>query len=227
MKLESKVVLITGAKGGLGTFVTNAFLESGASVIGVSRSIKATDFPHARFSAAQAELSSAAEARELVAKFPRIDALVHLVGTFAGGQSVAVTDEGTFERMFSTNFKSALHLIQAVLPMMRESGGGHILAIGSRAAVEPQPGIAAYAASKAALLTLIRTVALENKDKQISANIVLPATMDTPANRSAMPAADYSKWVQPAEVANMLKTLAASQPGQISGAVIPIYGGEL
>ena len=227
MNLDNKVVLITGAKGGLGNFVTNAFLEAGASVVGVSRSIKAEDFVHPRFSAAQAELSSAAEARELISKFNRIDAVVHLVGTFAGGQTVAATDDATFDRMFSTNFKSALYLIQAVVPLMREAGGGHILAIGSRAALEPQPTIGAYAASKSALLTLIRTVALENKDKQISANIVLPATMDTPANRSAMPQADYSKWVQPAEVANLLVHLAASQPGQISGAAFPIYGGEL
>jgi len=227
MNLDNKVVLITGAKGGLGTFVTHAFLEAGATVIGVSRSIKDSDFPQPRFSAAQAELASAAAARDLIAKYKRIDALVHLVGTFAGGQPVAATDDSDFERMLSTNFKSALYLIQAVLPLMREAAGGHILAIGSRAAVEPQPMIGAYAVSKAALLNLIRTVALENKDKKVSANIVLPSTMDTPVNRSAMPAADYSKWVQPAEVASMLVALAASQPGQISGAVIPIYGGEL
>ncbi len=227
MNLDNKVVLITGAKGGLGNFVTHAFLEAGARVIGVSRSIQDADFPHPHFSAAQAELSSANQARELIAKFTRIDAVVHLVGTFAGGQTVAETDDATFEKMFSTNFKSALYLIQAVVPLMREAGAGHILAIGSRAALEPQPAIGAYAASKAALLALIRTVALENNDKKISANIVLPATMDTPANRSAMPQADYSKWVQPAEVANLLVHLAASQPGQISGTAIPIYGGEL
>ena len=227
MNLDNKVVLVTGAKGGLGNFVTNAFLEAGARVVGVSRSIKADDFPHPRFSAAQAELSSAAEARKLTAQFERIDALVHLVGTFAGGQTVAETDDANFDRMFNTNFKSALYLIQALLPLMRQAGGGHILAIGSRAALEPQPTIGAYAASKAALLALIRTVALENRDKHVSANIVLPATMDTPANRSAMPQADFSKWVQPAEVASLLVHLAASQPGQISGAAIPIYGGEL
>ena len=227
MNLDNKVVLITGAKGGLGNFVTNAFLKAGARVVGASRSIKDGDFSHPRFSAVQAELSSAGEARELIARFERIDVVVHLVGTFAGGQTVAATDDATFDRMFSTNFKSALYVIQAVVPLMRETGGGHLLAIGSRAAVEQQPMIGAYAVSKAALLALIRTVALENKDKHISANIVLASTIDTPVNRSSMPAADYSKWVHPAEVANLLVHVASSLPGQISGAAIPIYGGEL
>jgi len=227
MKLDNKIVVISGANGGLGNSVTKAFLEAGAHVIGVSRSIKGADFPHPRFSAVQSELSSAAEARELIAPLEQIDALVHLVGGFTGGKSIAETGEETFEKMFNMNFKAALYLVQAVLPKMREAGGGHILAIGSRAALEPQPAIGAYAASKAALLALIRTVALENKDKLISANILLPATMDTPGNRSAMPAADFTKWVQPGEVAKMLIHLASSRPGQISGAAIPIYGGEL
>jgi len=231
MNLTNKVIVITGARGGLGNFVTNAFLEAGARVVGVSRSIKAGDFPQPGFTAVQAELSGGASALELAANVMsqqgRIDGLVHLVGAFAGGQTVDATAEDTLDRMLDTNFKSAFHIIQAVLPRMQAGGGGHILAIGSRAALEPQPTIGAYAVSKAALVALIRTVALENKDKGISANIVLPSTMDTAVNRSAMPAADFSKWVDPGEVARLLVHLAGSQPGQINGAVIPVYGREL
>jgi NAD(P)-dependent dehydrogenase (short-subunit alcohol dehydrogenase family) len=230
MNLKDRVVVITGAKGGLGTFVTNAFLEAGARVVGVSRSIKDSDFSHPEFSAVQAELSSGAAAREVadrvIAQQGRIDGLVHLAGGFAGGTAVDAIDEQTLDQMFDVNFKSAFHVIQAVLPHMR-SGGGHILAIGSRAAVEPQAMVGAYAASKAALVSLIRTVAVENKGKKISANIILPSTIDTPVNRSAMPSADFSKWVQPSELANLLVHLVSSQGGQINGAVIPIYAGEL
>jgi NAD(P)-dependent dehydrogenase (short-subunit alcohol dehydrogenase family) len=110
---------------------------------------------------------------------------------------------------------------------MREQKSGRILAIGSRAAVEPSPMAGVYAASKAALVSLIKTVARENSDRGITANVVLPGTMDTPGNRTAMPAADFSKWVQPSQVAKLLVHLASAQASQMNGAVIPIYGGEV
>jgi NAD(P)-dependent dehydrogenase (short-subunit alcohol dehydrogenase family) len=230
MKLNGKVILITGAKGGLGTFVTKAFLEAGAHVVGVSRSIRDSDFPHAGFSAIPAELSSGEATRALVAtalaKCTRIDGVVHLMGGFAGGQSVADADDATVDRMLDLNFRSAVHIVRAVLPEMCSQGHGHILAIGSRAAVEPLPLAGAYAASKAALVSLIRTVARENGDRGISANVVLPGTMDTPANRAADPGADYSKWVQPSQVAGLLVHLASDAASQVSGAVIPVFGGE-
>ena len=231
MPLKDKVVIITGAKGGLGTFVTNAFLGAGARVAGVSRSIQSSDFPHAGFTAMPAELSNGDAARALadtvVAKLGRVDVLVHLVGAFAGGKSVADTDDATLEKMLDLNLRSAFHIVRAVLPAMRSQGCGRVLAIGSRVATEPQAMVGAYSASKAALVAVIRTVALENKDKGISANVVLPGTMDTPANRAAMPGADYSKWVQPSQVADLLVYLAGDSASQISGAVIPVLGGEL
>ena len=230
MDLHERVVLVTGAKGGLGTFVTNSFLEAGARVIGVSRSIAASDFPNPNFSAISSEISSGDNARtlvgEVVAKCGRLDGLVHLVGAFAGGQSVAETDDATLDRMLNLNFRSAFYMIQSVLPRMREQGSGRILAIGSKAAVEPSPMAGAYAASKAALVSLIRTVARENSDRGIAANILLPGTMDTPANRAAMAGADFTKWVQPDQVAKLLVHLMSDQASQVNGAVIPVYGGE-
>jgi NAD(P)-dependent dehydrogenase (short-subunit alcohol dehydrogenase family) len=225
---ENKVVLITGAKGGLGTYVTQEFLDAGATVIGVSRSISPADFPNSRFAAKPAELSTASAARALVndviATHERIDVLVHLLGAFAGGKLIPDTDDAILEKMFELNFRSAFHMAQAVLPHMQRQRSGRIIAIGSKAAVEPGAMAGAYSASKAALVSLIRTIANENKDLCISANVVLPGTMDTAANRAADPQADISKWVDPGQVAAMLVHLASDDAAQVTGAVIPVYG---
>jgi len=231
MILENRVVFITGAKGGLGTHVTNAFLAAGATVAGVSRSIQQSDFDHSRFTAIPAEISSrqAAEtlAAEATTRFGRIDAVVHLVGGFAGGTTVAESDDATLDQMFDLNFRSLFHLARAVLPGMRSRRAGALLAIGSRAAVEPSSGFGLYSASKAALVSLMQTIAKENAVYGITANVVLPGTMDTPANRRALPDADTSKWIQPSQVAALLVHLASCQATQLSGAVIPVYGGEV
>jgi NAD(P)-dependent dehydrogenase (short-subunit alcohol dehydrogenase family) len=230
MELRGKVVLITGARGGLGTFVTNSFLDAGASVIGVSRSISDADFPREGFMALPAELTGVENARQVVdaaiAKTGRIDGLIHLTGGFAGGEPVSDTDEVTLDRMLDLNFRSAFYVIRAILPSMRDQGGGRIIAIGSKAAVEPSPMAGVYAASKAALVSLIRTVARENSDQGISANIVLPGTMDTPANRAADPKADTSKWIHPCQIAALLMYLMSCQAALVNGAVIPAYGRE-
>jgi NAD(P)-dependent dehydrogenase (short-subunit alcohol dehydrogenase family) len=227
MKLAGKTVLITGAKGGLGTFVTQAFLEAGAQVIGVSRSIADSDFANPSFRAIPAELSSLDTARTLMDKAGRVDSVVHLLGGFAGGQSIPETDDTTFERMFDLNLRSLFNIVRAVLPRMRSQGSGRLLAIGSKAAGEPSPMSGVYAASKAALVSLMRTVAAENRDRCISANVILPGTMDTPQNRAANPGADYSKWVHPAQVAALLVHLASDEAAQVNGAVIPVFGGDI
>ncbi|MBZ5729195.1 MAG: SDR family oxidoreductase [Acidobacteriia bacterium] len=155
MNLHGKVALITGAKGGLGNFVTEAFLAAGARVVGVSRSIQASEFPHAGFTAIAADLVTGEAARKLVedvaARCGRIDALVHVMGGFAGGKSVAETDDATLEKMLDLNYRSAFFVARAVLPQMRRQGGGRILAVASRQAVEPGAMVGAYSASKAAL----------------------------------------------------------------------------
>ncbi len=229
--LEGKVALITGAKGGLGSFVTEAFLAAGAHVAGVSRSIQANDFSHPKFIAMPAELSNSEAAQklveEIVARFQRLDALVHVMGGFAGGKSVMETDDATLEKMLDLNYRSAFFISRAVLPQMRQQGSGRILAVASRQGVEPAAMTGAYSASKAALISLIHTIALENKDRSISANCVLPATMDTPANRAGDPKADRTQWVQPAQVAALLVHLASDAGAQITGAAIPFYGKQV
>src|SRR6185369_15917381 len=230
MNLQGKVTIITGAKGGLGTSVTQAFLAAGATVVGVSRSIQASDVSHPGFHAMPAELSSGDAARKLagdvVAQFGRIDAVVQVMGGFAGGKSVAETDDATLEKMLDLNYRSAFYIARAALPQMRQQGSGRILVVASRQGVEPAPTVGAYSASKAAVISLVRTIALENKDRGISANTVLPGTMDTPGNRSWNPGGD-ANWVEPAQVAAMLVHLASDEGAQITGAAIPIYGWQV
>jgi len=221
--LNNKVVLITGATGGLGAAVTKAFLNAGALVAGSSRSIKDADFPHPNFTAFPAE---PALIEKVAAKYGHIDTFVHLVGAFDGGKSTEDTTEEALEKMLDINLKGFFRIAREILPLMKQRNSGTILAIGSRAAVEPSANVSAYALSKAALVSLIKTIAAENKNTGISANIVLPATMDTAPNRAAMPTADFSKWVQPEQVAAMLVHLASPAAAQVTGAVIPIYGGE-
>lgn len=226
--MTGKFALITGASGGLGTHVSKALLDAGATVVGLSPNIKQSDFDHPNFTALPASLSSLDAAKKavdtVIARFARIDILAHLVGGFAGGQAIAETDDRTFQRMFDMNLNSAFHILRAVLPHMRQAGVGRIIAIGSRAAENPGPKIGVYSASKAALVSLIKTVALENKDSGITANVILPGTIDTPANRKDMPGADVSQWVQPASLASLIVWLAGDAAQDVTGAVIPVYG---
>lgn len=228
--MKDKVVLVTGADGGLGSHVTEAFLDAGASVVGTSRQIRQSAFSSPRFTAVPAELSTLEGARRLVeqtvARFGKLDVLAHTVGGFAGGQSVAETDDATFQRMFDVNLNSLFHMLRAAVPVLRQTGDGRIIAIGSRAALEPGPGVGAYSASKAAMVSLIRTVALENKDAGLTANVILPGTIDTPANRGAMANAEFSKWVRPSTIASLITWLAADAGKDVNGAVIPVYGSE-
>lgn len=228
--MKGKVVLVTGANGGLGIYVTQAFLDAGATVIGTSRKIQPSDFDSPNFTAVPADISRIEGAREVVdlvvARFGKLEVLAHTVGGFTGGQSVADTDEVIFERMLDLNLNSVFHILRATIPALRRTGDGRIIAIGSRAALEPGAGVGAYSASKAAMVSLIRTVAVENKDAGVRANVILPGTMDTPANRKAMPNADFSKWVRPASVANLITWLAGDAGRDVNGAAIPAYGSE-
>ncbi len=224
--MKDKVVLITGAKGGLGSFVTQRFLATGATVIGTSRSISKEDFPGLNFVPLPVDFTKAAAVREavetVVSRFGELDVLVHVLGGFAGGQTVAETDDATWEQMRDLNLTSAFYVLRAAIPHLRKSGNGRIIAIGSLTAVEPHAGLGAYVTFKSALATLVRTVALENRDAGVTANLILPGTMDTPANRKSMPAADFSKWVRPGDVADLALWLAEDHAAQVTGTVIPI-----
>ena len=229
--ISGKVVMVTGANGGLGALVTQALLEAGAAVVGVSRHIRQSDFKQVGFTALAAEISTAEGAKNaveaIVTRFGKIDVVVHTVGGFAGGPSIADTDDATFQRMLDMNLNSAFYVLRAAIPQLRKSGRGRLIAIGSRAALEPGPGVGAYSASKAALVSLVRTAALENKDSGMTANTILPGTIDTTANRKSMPGADFSKWVRPEAIASLIVWLSGEGGKEISGAAIPIYGSDV
>jgi NAD(P)-dependent dehydrogenase (short-subunit alcohol dehydrogenase family) len=225
--IQEKVVLITGATGGLGIVVTAAFQKAGARVAAVDRAPKGDTGE--RFLSFAADLSTLDGARgtveKVAAQWGRVDVLAHLIGGFAGGQSIADTDDAMFDRMINLNLRTAFYMFRAAVPRMRAQGSGRLLAIGSRAAVEPSPASGIYAASKAALVSLVRTLAAENANRGITANVILPETMDTPANRKSMPTANFSQWVLPAQVASLLVYLAGDDAQAVNGAAIPIYGG--
>jgi NAD(P)-dependent dehydrogenase (short-subunit alcohol dehydrogenase family) len=213
--LSNKTALIIGAKGGLGTSVTKAFLDAEASVVGVSRSISAADFPHPRFTAIAADLTRSTSARDVLTAatvtHPRIDILVHVMGGFAGGQPVDETSDDTLEQMLTLNFRAAFYAARAVIPLMRAQRSGRILTVASRQGVEPAVNVSAYNASKAAIVSLTKTIALELKGTGITANTVLPGTMGP-------------NLVDPRQVAALLVHLASDAASDITGASIPIYG---
>jgi NAD(P)-dependent dehydrogenase (short-subunit alcohol dehydrogenase family) len=215
--------LITGANGGLGTAVSQEFLATGAKVIGVALQWKQP----APFTTISTDVTTEAGCDSMVRQALEqgpIDALVHLVGGFAGGSPVADTTDPTWDSMMNVNLRAAFCCIRAALKPMNAAGRGRIVAIGTRMAVEPSPNFAAYAVSKAALVALIKTVAAEGQKFGVTANVVLPSTIDTPANRAAMPKADFSRWVAPQSIAKLLVFLTSEAAADTSGAVIPIYG---
>ena len=152
----------------------------------------------------------------------------HRVTTSDANQLTYATVEATtdeeWQNILDINLTGIFKVTRAVIPHMRNAGSGRIIGISSRQAESPAATIGAYSASKAAFSSLMLTVALENKDAGITANTILPGTMDTPGNRQAMPAADTSQWVQPASVASLIAWLAGDAGKDVTGAAIPVYG---
>jgi len=228
--MKDKVVFITGANGGLGSSVTRAFLRQGARVIGGSLRITAADFPQPNFEALAIDFNKLDEIKGGVAKiaerYGRLDVLVHVLGGFAGGSSVAETSDEMWQQMQNINLTSAFHVFRESIPHLRKSKGGRLIAIGSLTAAQPHANLGAYVTFKAALSMLVQTVALENADAGLTANVILPGTMDTPGNRKSMPDADFSKWAKTEDVAELVLSLADEQARHLTGLAIPIEGGR-
>jgi NAD(P)-dependent dehydrogenase (short-subunit alcohol dehydrogenase family) len=224
--MKDKVILITGANGGLGSSITQAFLGTGATVIGASYSISAAEFPQPNFLPISADLTKASAVNEVVKsvidRYKRLDTLIHVLGGFAGGKTIADTDDATWNQMYDLNLSSAFYVLRAAIPHLRKSGQGRIVAIGSLTALQPWVGLGAYVTTKTALVALVRTVALENQDAGLTANVILPDTMDTPGNRKSMLNADTSKWVRTTDVADLALWLADERAAHITGTAIPI-----
>jgi NAD(P)-dependent dehydrogenase (short-subunit alcohol dehydrogenase family) len=150
--------------------------------------------------------------------------LVNLVGGFAAGPRVDETPIEDFEKQFRLNLRPTYLMTQAAVPTMIEAGGGSVVCVGTRAALQPFKGAAGYIASKAAVIAFANAVAVEYKDDGVRCNTILPSVIDTPANRAGMPKADHDKWVKPAEIAGVIAFLLGGDSAPTSGAAIPVYG---
>jgi NAD(P)-dependent dehydrogenase (short-subunit alcohol dehydrogenase family) len=227
--MTAPVVLITGASGGLGVPVTETFLGAGFRVSAVARrwpdSGPGADAGLVRL---EGDVGNEASAQLVVQKtlstYGRIDALIHLVGGFAGGDGVAETPVDQWQQMMSLNCWSAVTMMRAAIPPMRAAGRGRVIVIASQAASDPPSHYAAYSASKAALIAVARSAAAELKKTGVTVNAVLPGTIDTEANRKAMGAANASRWVKPASIGSLLLWLCSDAGRDVNGAMIPMDG---
>lgn len=232
-KLTDKVALITGAAGNLGRATALAFLEAGARVVLIDRApARLRDlYPELRDSAdhrlaegidASEPAAAAALVDEVAVRFGRIDALVNTVGTYRGGKSVEEEELDTWDLLFEVNLRTTLVMCRAVIPVMREGGGGRIVNVAARSALAAGAGSVAYAASKSGVLRLTEGLAKELEPAMIGVNCVLPGTLDTPQNRQAMPDADHSRWVAPESVAAAIVFLASDEARAVSGVALPV-----
>ena len=233
--LQDRVILITGATGALGSAVVRELAPTGARLALTSRSLEALrqlasdiGLSEAHLHLDTSDLSQAGEVEGLIAgileKFGRLDALVNTVGGWAGGKTVAETSLEAWQHMLDLNLRTAFLLSRSVLPPMLEAGWGRIVHTSSKSAVEPRAKGAAYAVSKMGLITLTEVIAAEVKGTGVTANVVLPSTIDTPANRKMMPKADPSGWVPPERSAATMRFLCSDAAASINGARLAIYG---
>lgn len=227
-----RIALITGGAGGLGRACVDAFLADGWHAAVPTHHGGGDDALHEaagrhgeRLTWFHADLTTEDGAARSVARTlewaGRLDAVVHTVGGYAGGAPLHEAPVETWDRMMDVNLRSAYLVARAALPRLRE--GGSLVFVSSRAALTGRKGHAAYAVSKAALLTLVEAIAEEQKGRA-RANAVLPGTIDTPANRAAMPGADHDAWTTPDEIARVILFLASPASAPVSGAAVPVYG---
>jgi NAD(P)-dependent dehydrogenase (short-subunit alcohol dehydrogenase family) len=232
MSFTNRTVLVTGAAGNLGRAVADAFTERGANLVLVNRGRESLE---RAFGAEgerrllvptnlldQAQVNAAAQAA--IRRFKRIDVLCNLAGGFRMGQPVHETSDETWNLLFDINARTLLHAVRAVVPGMIESGGGKIINVGAYAAQKGVAQMGAYVAAKSAVIRLTEAMAAELREKNINVNCVLPTVIDTPENRKAMPNADPSRWVAPADLARTIVFLASDDARAIHGAAVPVTG---
>jgi NAD(P)-dependent dehydrogenase (short-subunit alcohol dehydrogenase family) len=233
MSRADTVALVTGGTGALGRAVTLAFLDAGARVTVSYRGPAGRDAlvaavpaaSHGRLQTVAADVTEWDAVRRLVAETTahhgRLDALVNVAGGFAVG-GLADTDHEVWEGMLALNLRSAFFCCRAALPQLRAAGRGRIVNVASRAVVPPVGGFLAYTVAKSGVIALTQALAHELRPHRITVNAVLPSTMDTEANRRAMPEADRSKWVDPAAVAAVIRWLASPEAASVTGTLVTV-----
>jgi NAD(P)-dependent dehydrogenase (short-subunit alcohol dehydrogenase family) len=231
--MRGQVVLVTGGTGALGAAVALAALQAEATAVVTYRDARERDAlagraparARERLHAVQADVTDAGSVQRLVvevtARHGKVDALVNAVGGFAGGDLLA-TDERTWDAMLTLNLRSAYLCCRAVLPGMLAAGRGRIVNVASRSVSPPTGGFIAYTVSKAGVIALTRALAHEARGRGVTVNAVLPSTMDTEANRRAMPDADRGGWVTPESVARAILFLASDAAADVTGTLLAI-----
>jgi NAD(P)-dependent dehydrogenase (short-subunit alcohol dehydrogenase family) len=211
---------MTGATGGLGSVAREVFAAAGATLIREGPGDHGASW---KWFNVTDPIQANAAVEEAVRGYSRIDILVNLVGTWAPQPTVAEMPDETLDRLMAVNFRSVFIMCRAVLPHMLGRGWGRIINIGAKQALRGTAHNSAYAASKAAVIALTESIAEEVAGTGVTANVVIPSTIDTPANRKSMPDADFSKWVPPQALAETMVFLCTDAGGNINGARIPVW----
>lgn len=223
-------VLVAGGSGALGTAVLRALLDAGHPVtcswiVEAERDQVAEVFADdPGLTLVRADVTDPEATDRLVAAVPDLGAVVDLVGGYAASGRVHETAPADFERLLRLNVLPVFLLARAAAPRLIGRGGGAFVAVSARAAVQPFAGAAGYITSKAAVLALIRALDAEYRDDGLRCNAVLPGVIDTPANRRADPSADTSRWVPPADIAQVIAFLVDDRSAAITGAAVPVAG---
>lgn len=233
-KQNGKVALVAGGTGGLGRAVSLAFLEAGYAVaVSYQQPEKWTALekdagPRARLEGFRVDVTDEAAVKglieTLVSKHGRLDALVNAAGAYAGGIKLWELQASVFEKMLTLNLRSGFVLAHGVVPAMLKQRSGVIVNIAAKAALDHAAGASAYAASKAAALAMMDSLAADLKGTGVRVNSVLPSIIDTEANRGAMPGSDFAKWPKPAEIARVILFLCSDDAKVVQGAAVPVYG---
>ena len=235
INFSGKIVLVAGGTGGLGNAVSLAFLEAGARVVVTYHkeeeyaALKKTG--GAKATALEGSLVDVTDERAtaelvtgIVARHGRLDALVNTVGGYAGGVTLWELETKVFDTMLSLNLRSGYALARAALPAMLKQRHGSIVNVAAKAAFDHGAGAAAYAASKAAAVAMMDSLAADVKGTGVRVNSILPSIIDTATNRRAMPNADFAAWPKPEDIAQVILFLCSDSAAVIHGAAIPVYG---
>lgn len=226
-----RVALVAGGTGGLGRAVSLAFLEEGASVVVPYRN--EGEFAELKHAAGKSESRLIGRVVDVldagaVAKFVEetgpIDVLVNTVGGYVGGVDLWNLAPADFDRMLNLNLRSGYVLARAVLPRMLQRGSGAIVNVSAKAALDHGAGASAYAASKAASLAMMDSLAADVRGKGVRVNSVLPSIIDTKVNREAMPDANFDAWPKPEDIAKVILFLASDAARVVHGAAVTVYG---
>jgi NAD(P)-dependent dehydrogenase (short-subunit alcohol dehydrogenase family) len=230
-----KVVLITGATGALGRVVARQFHQAGATLALCARDETmlsqlfadlALDPQHLLVGGIDLSAPDDCDrlARAVEERFGRLNALVNTVGGFTAGSPVHETPLEDWDAMLTINLRTAFLVSRAIAPLLIRSGGGAIVHVSGRAGLTGFAGGAGYCAAKAGVIRLTEALSAELKEQGINVNCILPGTIDTPSNRAARPDADFSRWVAPEALGEVIMFLCSPAARAIHGAAVPVYG---